>query len=242
MSAAKVRLKVVPEPEPAAGDEAVMACTAAVVKTSAATIVARDAMTAARKVEHTTQQRYDSGDQAVALEDLARIESARKSAERKHEAAETAENVARIALAQEEKKRADLQYAERAAHAQTLLQGLAPLLQRFAAIDAELAKVVEEAVDVVVDRATAYERAVELELASRPVISLAARNVEAPTIEDAKHFVRVFIARNRARVGQDGLCDSWLSQLDQPDWRDANRQKWNAAVAVLSELEKSNGH
>jgi hypothetical protein len=235
MNAPAKKLRAVPAP----GIDPVLDAQVAVTKAAEATALARTAVTVARLAEQGARNRFDAEDASVTVVDLAQLRERKESEERKCKVREDAEQQARTVLAQLQDERTRAEYDARIAHAQAWRSRMGSALVRFAALDGELARAVEEVVDLIADATVAHQEAEALELSVRPIISMAAKNITAPTVNDARHMVQIHVARERAKAGRDGLADGFLSGQDRPAWNDPNRTAFNAAVAALDALEKT---
>jgi hypothetical protein len=234
-TATKARLAVVPEPS---NDlDPVRDAQANVARCVEHLTLARDAMTAARKAELDRQSLFDSGTQVVGIQEVHEARVIRESCERKHVKAEEAEQNARIALAQAEAARAKGECQAQEQHAAAWPLRMADVLARLAAIDEEVARVVDCIADVISDARDSFSKAETLENVVRPILTMHARGVTSPSLADAKLLANVHIARVRAKAGRDELADGWIAGQPEPDWKDANRSRWNAVNAALDELE-----
>ena len=235
MRATRSALRAVPT---APFDEIAQAV-AEVEKAHAAVLTVREALNIARQDEHARRARFDGGDPAITLDELAKCRELRESYERRHAAAEDVEQGARVTLAQQEAKRSKREYEARIAHAAAWRTRMPELLARFAALRAELFATVEGVADVIGDAALAHQEAEALENVVRPLVSLGAQGVRAPTLSDARELVRVFLARADEKAGRS-LEDGWIDPLHKPLWNDTNRGSFNAATAAIEEMENSN--
>jgi hypothetical protein len=235
-TAAKPKLALAPEPT--TDVDLVRDAQASVARCVEHLSLALAAMNAARKAELDKQSLFDSGANVVSVEEVHEARVVRESCERKYAKAQEAEQDARIKLAQREAERAKGELAAAEEHAASWPMRMADVLARLAAIDAETARVVELAADIIADARDAFDRAEALELVVRPIVNLHARGVTSPTLADAKLLANVHLSRVRAKVGRDELADGWIAGQPEPDWKDANRSRWNAVNSALDELEK----
>jgi len=230
------KLRAVPS-SPTSGDpvaDAQVAVTRAVEQVTRA----RQALTEARGVAIKARERFDAGDQGVDVVGLAHQRELVESWERKLASAEEVEHRARLALLDLEKRRAAGEYEGKLAHVASWRTRLAPVLARLTALDEEKARIVDQAADIVADAQAAHAEACQLEDVVRPVLTMKTRGLDAPTMAEAKHMAQVHVARVRARAGRDELGDGWTTGLTQPDWKDAQRERWNAANKALDEMER----
>jgi hypothetical protein len=114
---------------------------------------------------------------------------------------------------------------------------LAPIVTAARALRGALSDLVDRAADIVAELDDEYAEAQRLEAIVQPIEGLVARHVARPTLEHARHVVRVAIAKS---ANYDTSADGWLDGLPEPAWNDERADGWKAAAAQVKEIDAAN--
>ncbi len=149
---------------------------------------------------------------------LARAEHGVKDARREVEAAEFARD-------------ADL-YGGKVESAAGWAAKLRPVLDRFVALDREVAELVDAVADAVLDGQVAFDEASALAERLGRAVEFQ-RLASRPTIVDARLLVNVAVALDRQARDRDDV-NGWAQPVAAPGWSDPGKAAYDQAVATLS--------
>ena len=227
MSRTPKALALVPEPVV----DPIMEQRAVVARHVEARTVQSAKKTAAAKALKEAEADFDAGTIDVAA--LAAIREVHASTERVYKRHEDAEQKEGVKLAQLEQAARKVEYDAAIARAQGWLARIMPSISALVALDEQLAKHIDEILDVVVDAQAEHDAAARLEADVRPLFKMSTNGIRRVELADVRFAVRVAIQLARAKVGRE-VPGEWLVAEPEPPLGSLNRESFDKAAALLT--------
>jgi hypothetical protein len=220
------KLAVVPEAAP----DPILECRARVARLTEERIVAADKVTAARIEQKKAEDAFDRGELDVM--DKAMTTERLQSAERIYTRAEDTEQAERVALSQLENAKRKVEYDGAIARSQDWLVRLKPTVDALVALDAQQAKLIDDALDVIVAAQHDFDDAERLEREVRPLFTMAANGVRRVELKDARYVARVAVALARRKAGIE-IPGQWLESEREPKEGERGYDEFRKVKALL---------